>query len=66
MYWLSLLLIGLPVLFGISALHERVTGAPASTVVGWLYVGVAFVVATIGRTLVHLIWDALDLGARRR
>ena len=64
LYWLSLLLIGLPVLFVIGAVHERIVGTEPGTIAGWLYVGAAFAVAAVVRFGVHVLWDALQLHAR--
>lgn len=63
---LSLLCVGLPSLLALFALHERVAGAPPGVIASWLYGGIALLAAAIGRFVVHLLWDALELGARRR
>lgn len=66
LHWLSLLLIGLPVLFVIGVVHERITGTRPGTIVGWLYGGAAFAAAAVVRFVAHLLWDALQLNVRRR
>lgn len=66
LYWLSLLLIGLPVLFVMGAVHERITGTEPGAIVRWLYWGAAFAAAAVVRFVAHVLWDALELNARRR